>query len=135
VFWKKKPQKSVQSVNVENHIREFLFDCQIPEANVIALALGSPHISRELIEKEETESDRRVAPIEPLFPLLEAYATLISEGVIAAQKNDADVESVPESFWLLTRKLLEMVSLNILVGTLSQLNEMDFIEVHNVKKY
>lgn len=135
MFWKKKPAKSVQSVNVENHIREFLFDCQIPEANEIALALGSPHISRELIEKEETESDLRVAPIEQLFPILEAYAMLISEGVIAAQKKDTEMDAVPESFWMLTRKLLEMVSLNILVGTLSQLNDMKFIEVKNVKKH
>jgi hypothetical protein len=135
MFWKKKPAKSVRSVNVENHIREFLFDCQIPEANEIALALGSPYLSRELIEREEQESDRRVEPVEHLFPVLEAYAVLISEGVVAAQKKDEDVADIPEAFWILTRKLLEMVSFNILVGTLSQLNEMDFIKVKDDRKH
>lgn len=134
MFGKKKSKKSMEPVNVENHIREFLLDCQIPEANEIALALGSTVISDELLEKEEFESDRRIAPIVHLYPLLQSYAALVSEGIVLTQKADEETAEIPDAFWELTRKLLEMVSFNILVGTIAQLHEMELIKVKNVSK-
>jgi len=136
MFWSKKTEKDTQPkmIDVESHIRELLFDSQIPEANDIALLLGSKPISADLLEREEEESDNRVAHVEHLLPLLHSYATLISGGVIQFQKKDPEVGDIPEAFWKLTSKLLETVSFNVLVGTLSQLHNLEMIEIKNVPK-
>lgn len=128
-WFKKKRNTYKHPIDIDAHIRELLFDCQFPEANQIAILLGSPSISDEIIEKEEEESDRRVEPLNHLFPILDSYATLVAEGVVALQKLDPDVNDLPERFWNITTRLLKMVSFSVLVGTLSQLNEMNLIEV------
>lgn len=133
-FKKKRKSHARRTIDIDSHIRELLFDCQFPEANEIAIALGSPQISDEVIEKEEEESDRRVDEIRYLFPLLESYASLVAEGVVAVQQKDPEVSEIPERFWKITRKLLTMVSFSLLVGALSQLNELELIEVHDDPK-
>ena len=136
MFWsnKKARDSRPRMIDVESHIRELLFDSQIQDANEISLLLGSKPISEELLEKEEEESDHRVAHVEHLLPLLHSYATLISDGVIQLQKKDPEVENIPETFWKLTSKLLESVSLNILIGTLSQLHNLEMIEIKDAPK-
>ena len=130
MFWsKKKEQKELRVINVESHVREFLFDSQLPDADKIATLLGSRPISAEILEKELEQSELRVERLEPLLEILRSYAALTSAGILKLQRQDEDSVELPEQFWRLTNRLLEMVSYGTLVGAISQLVELDLIKV------
>jgi hypothetical protein len=130
MFWSKKKQEpKLRVINVESHVRELLFDSQLPEADKIATLLGSQPISPEILEKEMEQSELRVERLAPLLDILHSYAALTSAGMIKLQRQDEDSTELPEQFWRLTNRLLEMVSYGTLVGAISQLVELDLIKV------
>ena len=134
MFGKKKTE-IVNASNLNSNLREFLFDSQIDNAKEISVLLGATPISDELMEREQDESDSRVKEISFLLPLLYAYSNLIAKGLIQYQKD-----TMPEIFKTLppealsgTHKMLQEASLSTLIGALSQLVNLGYVEVP--KKY
>jgi hypothetical protein len=141
MFKKKKPKfAQITSISkVRAQVREFIMDSQVPDAMDIAEGLGCPPISEELMEKEEQESDKRVANIDFLIPLLYGYSALFSEAFVdnlASTLVDFKVPNTPEAKKLIhnlnhaTKNMMEDVMAHLLVGSVSQLVDLEFLKVN-----
>lgn len=129
MFRKKRP-KGVSIAEISSRLRGFILDSQIPEAHDLAVILGCSPISDELAEKEEDESDRRVDEISMLTPILYAFAHALAEASIEHQKTSLKgAEKVPDEVWMHSRRLIEQVSISVLVGAVSQLVDMKLLTV------
>lgn len=132
---KKKKNRSIQEHTTEQaalaRVRGFILDSQARNGNEIALALGCPPISEEVLEKEEEESDLRLEEILYLSPLLHSYSAMLVEGALAYQKSVANQEmlSLGEDAWQETKKMMEHISRAVLVGAISQLVDMGHLRV------
>lgn len=131
MFWKKKKKaQAVKTIEITTHIREFLYDSQLGEAEVLAVLLGASPISDEGQDHEEAMSDNRVKKVSHLVPLIHSYAHLLSDGMIQLEKGtEEEGESYPEEFWDMMHKLLEQISMSVTIGVLSQLTELELIKV------
>lgn len=128
--WKRKP-KTVTLADVSSRIRGFLLDSQITDPHELALTLGCSPISDEVALMEEDESDRRVADIGILTPLLYSYAHALAEATIEHQRNSLspEMEKLPKEVWEYSRKLIEQVAISVLLGAVSQLVDMKMLQL------
>lgn len=111
-------------------IRGFIYDSQAEDGEHISLLLGCPDISEEVEQMEIQKSDERVARIDPLIPLLYAYAHSMAEGMVNHQRShlsDEERTEVEEEAWASTRKVFTRVALNTLLGAVAQLVDMDIL--------
>jgi hypothetical protein len=129
MFWKKKPK--VKTIEILSHIREFLYDSQFKEADALAVILGAPIISEELMDKEFEQSDLRIEEIAHLIPIVHSYAHLLAGAMVTLEKKASETENDdhPEEFWEMMRTLLEQISMSLTIGVVSQLNQLDLIKV------
>jgi hypothetical protein len=145
MFKKKKPKfTQVTSLSkVRAQVREFIMDSQVPEAMEISERLGCPPISDELVEREEQESEKRVGRIDFLIPLLYGYSALFSEAFITSLSDslvDPKTPMTPETKRLMhnlnhaTKSMMEDVMAHLLVGSVSQLVDLEFLQVNKKGK-
>lgn len=140
-WFKRKPKYAqITSVSqVKAHLREFMLDTQIPNALNISEELGCPPISDDVAEREEEESDKRVTRIEPLIPLLHGYSMMMAE-VFAKNFSNAMIsegEGEPPALppvmkvalTKASRKMLEELMVHLLMGAVSQMVELEFLEL------
>lgn len=133
---KKKKDSNPVSINeVSARLRGFVMDSQIQDGHELSVILGCSAISDEVQEREEEESDKRLAKIEHLVPLLYAYAHVLSEGAVELQRQSipAEMKNLPEEIWWESRKMMEQVSLSALLGTISQLVDMGLLNISKRK--
>jgi hypothetical protein len=130
--WLKKKKNELSLADVTNRIRGLILDSQIQNAHELSVILGCTAISDDVQEREEEESDKRVAKISYLVPLLYAHVHLLSEGAVEFQKSnlpeDMEIE-LPEELWYESRKMMEQVSLSAIMGSISQLIDMGLLEI------
>jgi hypothetical protein len=111
-------------------LRGFILDSQINDAHELAIVLGCSPISDEVALREEEESERRVAEISILTPLLYAFAHSLAEASVEHQKTNLnDSDKVPDEIWMTSRRLIEQVAISVLLGATSQLVDMQLLEV------
>lgn len=139
MFWnKKRLSPDITLAEISARLRGFILDSQINDAHEISVILGCAATSEEVAEKEEEESEKRVDKISYLFPLIYAHAHTLAEGATAYQRSSIspspDAQAVPEELWIESRKLLEQVSVSVLVGSISQLVDMGLLEVPKLRK-
>lgn len=130
MFWRRK-RKSITLADVSSRLRGFILDSQMTNPHELAVVLGCSPISDEVALMEEDESDRRVAYVSILTPLLYSYAHALSEAAVEHQKNTLAPESdkIPKEVWATTRQLIEHISISILIGTISQLVDMKLLKL------
>jgi hypothetical protein len=127
--WRRR-RNSVTLADISTRLRGFILDSQMTNAHELALVLGCSPISDEVALMEEDESDRRVAEVSILTPLLYAYAHALSEAAVEHQKNALDSsDKIPKEVWATTRQLIEQVSISILVGAIAQLVDMGMLKM------
>jgi hypothetical protein len=134
---KKKKAKKAWTINdVSAKLREFILDSQIQNAHELSVLLGCGKISDELAEREEEESDKRVARINHLIPLLFAHAHALAEGSIEYQKSNLpeELKSLSDEMWQESRKLMEQIAISALVGSVSQLVDLGLVKLVKEKK-
>lgn len=126
---KKKPKTS--SADIPSRIRGFILDSQIQNPHELSEILGCTAISDEVAEREEEESDLRIAKIEFMIPLIYAHVHLLAEGAVEYQKNNVsgELKNIPNEVWSESRKMMEQVSLSAVMGSVSQLVDMGFLEI------
>jgi hypothetical protein len=111
-------------------LRGFILDSQINDAHELAIVLGCSPISDEVALREEEESERRVAEISILTPLLYAFAHSLAEASVEHQKTTLNgADKVPDEIWMTSRRLIEQVAISVLLGATSQLVDMQLLEV------
>lgn len=144
-FFRKPKHKQVTSVSqVKATIREFFLDSQIPNSHDISEDLGCPPISNDVAEREEEESDKRVEKIAHLVPLLHGYSTLFAEAFSSnfskAMSGDNPEHELPPMMSAAlnkaSRKLMEDVLVHLLIGSVSQMVDLEFLEIprHPIKR-
>jgi len=136
MFGKKKAKKLASIAEVSARLRGFVLDSQIQDGHELSVILGCSAMSDELQQREEEESDKRVAKIEHLVPLLYAYAHSLAEGAIELQKQSIpeELKGLPEEIWWESRKMMEQVSLSALLGSISQLVDMGLVAIPKRKQ-
>jgi hypothetical protein len=132
---KKKKHKPLHSPTTKEgalaRVRAFILDSQAKNGNEIALALGCPPISDEVLEREEEESDLRLEEITYLAPILYSYSEMLVEGSLAYQRSLKKEEfmALDEAVWHETKRMMEQISRAVLVGAISQLVDMGHLRV------
>jgi hypothetical protein len=141
-MFKKKPKyKSITSVKqIKGHLREFILDSQIPDADEVSSRLGCPPISDEVLEREEDESEIRIERISFLIPLLYGYGKLFSE-VFAESiagskpKKGSPVSDHPSAMVTpVTMGTLEEIMSHLLIGSVSQMVDLGLLQLPKGKK-
>lgn len=132
MFFKKKritPDISLAEINAR--LRGFVMDSQIQDGHELAVILGCSILSEELQIHEEQESDKRLDKIEHLTPLLYAFAHTLSEGATEFQRSKVseELKNLPDEIWWESRKVMEQLSLSVLMGALSQLVDMGLVDL------
>lgn len=131
MMWRKKKRKDITLSDITSRIRGFILDSQVTDADHISVLLGCSVISDEIADKEEEESDYRVARVEHLIPVMYAYAHAMAEGVVEHQRDhidEEDIAGIPTEAWLATRKAFTQIAMNSLLGAISQLVDMGFLD-------
>lgn len=132
MFFKKKsklPEISLTEINAR--LRAFIMDSQIQDGHELSVILGCSTLSEELQIHEEQESDKRLDKIEHLVPLLYAFAHTLSEGATEFQRSNIseELKNLPDEIWWESRKVMEQLSLSVLMGALSQLVDMGLVQL------
>jgi len=132
MFFKKKritPDISLAEINAR--LRAFIIDSQIQNGHELAVILGCSAQSEELQMHEEQESDKRLDRIEHLVPLLYAFAHTLSEGATEFQRSNIseELKNLPDEIWWESRKVMEQLSLSVLMGAISQLVDMGLVDL------
>ena len=136
MFNKKKPDLDIYSVaEVTARVRGFILDSQVQNAHELSTILGCSTISDEVAEREEEESDKRVQRVLHLMPLLYAHASVMARGTVEFQrmKSNDKIKELPEDVWHESTTMLTNMAVSVLVGSISQLTDMGFIEVPRKK--
>ena len=130
MFWRRK-RRSITIADVSSRLRGFILDSQMTEPHELAVILGCTPISDEVAIREEEESDRRVAYISILTPLLYSYAHSIAEAAVENQKANLtpEYDKLPKEVWDYSRRLIEQVSISILIGATSQMVDMGLLKL------
>jgi hypothetical protein len=129
---KKKKTAELTMAEVSNRLRGFILDSQIQNAHELSVILGCSPLSDELQAKEEEESDIRVEKIAALIPLMYAHAHVLAEGAIEFQRSNSTsqvVKNLPDEMWWESRKLMEQMAFSVLLGSVSQLLDMELIQL------
>jgi hypothetical protein len=131
VKWFKKSSQEVSIAEINARLRGFLLDSQINDAYEMSVILGCGHISHEVAEKEEEESDKRIEKISHLMPLIYAHSQALSQGTIEFQRTNMpeNFPELPDEVWWDSRKLMEQVSTAAMLGSISQLVDMGLLEI------
>jgi len=133
----KKKKNKVWTINdVSAKLREFILDSQIQNSHELSVILGCGKISDELAEREEEESEKRVARISHLIPLLFAHSHALAEGSIEFQKTNIppELRNLSDEMWQESRKLMEQIAMSALVGSVSQLVDLGLVKLPKEKK-
>lgn len=131
----KKAPKDVTIAEINNRIRGFLIDSQIQNAHDLAVIVGCSPLSDEVADKEDEESDIRIAKMSHLIPLLYAYSHTMAEASIEYQRANLESDlKIPEELWKFSRKMTEQISMSTLLGAVSQLLDMGALEVPKKKR-
>lgn len=132
MFKKKKPKLPDLSLHeISARLRGFILDSQIQNGHELSVILGCSILSDELQEHEEYESDKRVDRISYLVPMLYAFAHALAEGATEFQRANLseELKSVPDELWWESRKVMEQVSIAVLMGAVSQLIDMQLLDI------
>jgi hypothetical protein len=122
--------RTITIAEVSSRLRGFILDSQIQDAHELALILGCSPISDEVAVREEEESERRVAEISMLTPLLYAFAHSLAEASVEYQRSNlSGADKVPDEIWMTSRRLIEQVSISVLLGSVAQLVDMGLLNV------
>jgi hypothetical protein len=130
-MFKKKKKNNLSVSEMTTRLRGFILDSQIMNGHELSVILGCSVISPELQEREEEESDKRIECIDYLVPLLYAYSHTLAEGAVEFQRSNLpkNLKDIPDDIWWESRKMMEQVSLSVLLGAVSQLVDMGLLEV------
>jgi hypothetical protein len=136
MFGKKKKPKGITLAEVNTRLRGLLLDSQVNHAHELSVILGCSAMSDEVMEREEEESEKRVEKISYLIPMLYAHSHAMSEGSIEYQKTNLskEMKDIPDELWLESRKMMEQLSISVLMGSISQLVDMGLLEIPRNKR-
>jgi hypothetical protein len=136
MFKRKKRNKMDLSIaEMSSRVRGFLLDSQFPEAYELSVLMGCSVVSEEIAAHEEEDSEDRVERVASLIPILYAYSHTISEGAVEYQRKNIDesLKAFPEELWTAARRILEQVTMSVLLGAVSQLVDMEFLKLTGEK--
>jgi len=140
--WFRKSQGRVPESLISSRIRGFILDSQAPSAHHMSILMGLSPMSDDVAEHEEQDSDARVDKIDHLIPILFAFSTTMAQAAVAHQKahveddledEDSIFANLPPEIWDSSQTMFTTISMNTLVGAISQLVDMGFLTISTPK--
>jgi hypothetical protein len=128
--WKRKKKlKTVTQVSLPILIRQVIYDSMLTPTEGIAMAMGLPPISNEVVEMEERASEERLLKFSALLPFIDSHADIAAKIATAAYvlEDDNMDEVEAEELEGMTR-LFRLVSLASSVSCVSTLISLGLIE-------
>jgi hypothetical protein len=111
--------------------RWYLYDMSIPDTNDIAVALGLNPVSDEGHEKEEEDSEIRLASLDTLIPYLDIISELNAKIITTSQLyelgKEKAIDQEMENDVRLMRDLYHAVGFSALVSAFSSAIELGII--------
>jgi hypothetical protein len=108
----------------------------------MSILMGLSPMSDDVAEHEEQDSDARVDKIDHLIPILFAFSTTMAQAAVAHQKahveddledEDSIFANLPPEIWDSSQTMFTTISMNTLVGAISQLVDMGFLTISTPK--
>jgi hypothetical protein len=112
-------------------LREFLFDTQFDDPATLSRHLSLSPISDEVAASERAASNRRVSQIGHLFPIFEAYAHTVAEGMTQGLLENGTIDPEAEHSM---HHVLETAALGALLGASAQLGHIGLMQFPEVKQ-
>jgi hypothetical protein len=132
---RKKLRAEVTLAELNKRIRGFLLDSQVQNAHDLSVIVGCSPISDDVADREDEESDKRVARIAHLIPILYAYSHTMAEAATEYQKTNTRSDlKISEEIWQFSRTMTEQISLSALLGAVSQMVDMGILEPTKKKR-
>jgi hypothetical protein len=139
MFWKNKKKKlanKLTETSVQGRVRGFILDSQIDNGHDISVMLGCSPISDDVAEREEEESDKRLAKISHLYPLIHAHANALAQGTVDFKKSGTSeiLSEIPDEIWKESRSMVTDLVISGITGSIAQLIDMGFLEIPKSRK-
>jgi len=135
VFFKKKQPETIRVINSSTLIRNIIYDAMAKNPERIAEVLGLPPVSEDVSEMENEASDKRLAKIDILFPLLHHHADIAaSVGAAGYAVSNEDEDDLTDEILAAMRNMFKQVAWISAVSCISQFLDMGLIEVRNGKQ-
>jgi hypothetical protein len=131
-FRKKKPKIEFDidalTTEVMFRIRGLFLDSQLEDAFSLSVIAGTTMVSDEIAEKEQEESDKRVARIAHLYPMILAHAHSIAKATVVLYKTKVDSD-LPEEAWETMLEINQQIALAAVVGSISQIVDLQLLSI------
>jgi len=109
-------------------LRDFLLDSRIAEAQQMSTLLGLPEVTAQAAAHSEERAER----IAHLTPIVAVFAGALASGVAHYYDTvDAFKEGMTPDELLAMQVWIGRVAMACTLGSLSQLQELDLLEVHD----
>lgn len=119
------PIAEVQSIPLAQLRRQWIYDFHIDDPEDFANQLGLPPYSQEGADHERTESDRRLARISGLVPLLVEQGTWMATVMVQAGVASHDIDPLQADAALINYRHLFVHNLMSLTATLADLGVLN----------
>lgn len=128
---RKKKEVIIKYVSAQVLIRNIIYDSMTKNPEAVAQALGLSPVSEEVSEMEHRASETRLDPLHHLLPILESHAEIAGKvaAVNYAMNSDINEEELTDEVLDAMAGMFRYVSLTACLSLLTQLVEMDLIEV------
>lgn len=116
-------------------VRGMFLDAQLEEAFALSVISGASYVSDEVAEKEQQDSDKRVARIAHLIPLIHAQTYQISKATTELFKTKLGEEAneAPEGYWDMYFDRSQSITLACVIGSVAQMVDVGLLSLGPVK--
>lgn len=134
MFFKKKRSKEIDldalNAEVMFRLRGLFLDSQLEEAFALSVIAGTTMVSDEVAAHEQEQSDKRVARILHLLPLIHTHAYSIAKATVTLYRTKVDNgDELPEEVWEMMFQINEQIAIAAVMGSLSQIVDLDLLTV------
>jgi len=137
-FKKKKPLELDEDrlmAEIMYRIRSMFLDSQLDDAFALSVIAGASYVSDEIAEKEQQDSDARVAKIAYLMPLIVAQTYQIAKATTELHKTKmgSEANDAPEEYWEFYFARTHQLTMAAVTGAISQMVDIGLLSLGPIK--
>lgn len=138
-FWKRRKPPEIDEdrlmAEIMYRIRGMFLDSQLDDAFALSVIAGASYVSEDIAEKEQEDSDARVAKIAYLLPLISAQTYQIAKATTELHKTRMGEEGTqaPEGYWDFYFERSHAIAMASVIGSLSQMVDIGLVSLGPIK--
>ena len=130
---KRRYELDLDALNAEVmfRIRGLFLDSQLNDSFSLSVIAGTSLVSEEVAEREQEESQKRIARVAHLYPMIFAHTYQIAKATAELQKTkfgDAANE-LDDAVWESLFETTQQIAMASVVGSLSQMVDLNLLTV------